>query len=260
MTGSGEVGRDALREKLATHRDLALLSRDLVTVRTDCDLPVAWEDLRRVPVHVEALRALAERYELQRLLRVVEELRVAEPETAAVSAARSSGRDAAGRRRPPRRERRRRSHRARRRSRAPKRRRSPRRHRHPHSRPACRPRRRPRHARSRRARRRRPRRTSAPPRRRRSICGDRPRRTSRSINGSNGSTPCVRGRSMALPCCPIRIATTRRWWAWRSRRATARRATCRSRTTPGPTCRASGRASGWRRCWRIRIAPRSAST
>ena len=89
----GEVGRDALREKLATHRDLALLSRDLVTVRTDCDLPVAWEDLRRVPVHVEALRALAERYELQRLLRVVEELRVAEPETAAVSAARSSGRD-----------------------------------------------------------------------------------------------------------------------------------------------------------------------
>jgi DNA polymerase I len=68
-----EVKRPALREKLATNRELADLSRELVTVRTDCELPYTWEDLRCAPIRREALLAFAKRYEIGRLERVAEE-------------------------------------------------------------------------------------------------------------------------------------------------------------------------------------------
>ena len=69
----GEVKRDSLRKKLGENRELALLSRDLVTVRTDCPLNLTWEDLRVGPVRRDALLALAKRYELQRLERIANE-------------------------------------------------------------------------------------------------------------------------------------------------------------------------------------------
>jgi DNA polymerase I len=61
------VTKDGLREKLRANREQAFLSRELVTVKTDCDLGLDWEALRRGPIQSEALHAIAERYELQKL-------------------------------------------------------------------------------------------------------------------------------------------------------------------------------------------------
>jgi len=65
-----EVKRDALRQRLLAHREQALLSRELVTIRTDLDLALSWDDLRLAPIRREGLLALARRYELARLERV----------------------------------------------------------------------------------------------------------------------------------------------------------------------------------------------
>jgi DNA polymerase I len=62
-----DVTRPALRDKLRQHRDAAFLSRELVTVKTDCELPFGWEELRRGPIRREALLALTRRYELKRI-------------------------------------------------------------------------------------------------------------------------------------------------------------------------------------------------
>src|SRR5439155_7399686 len=61
------VERASLREKLAAHREAAFLSRELATVKTDCELPVQWEELRTGPIRRDALLKLAQRYELVRL-------------------------------------------------------------------------------------------------------------------------------------------------------------------------------------------------
>jgi DNA polymerase-1 len=68
-----EVGKKALTEKLTTHREQAFLSRELVTVATELDLPVGWEDLTCGPLKRDALRELARRYELVRLERIADE-------------------------------------------------------------------------------------------------------------------------------------------------------------------------------------------
>ena len=75
-----EVSREGVRKKLSENRELALLSRDLVTVRTDCELGLDWEDLRVAPVRREALLVLARRHELQRLERIANELGVGDAE------------------------------------------------------------------------------------------------------------------------------------------------------------------------------------
>ena len=84
-----EVEREALREKLAAHHEQALLSRELVTVGTDCELPYPWEDLRCGPIRREPLVALARRFELVRLEKLAGELGVGEAD--AGSAAPSRG-------------------------------------------------------------------------------------------------------------------------------------------------------------------------
>ncbi len=67
-----EVKRPALKAKLETHRAMAELSRELVTVRTDCALPVTVEDLRCRPFRRDTLRELAARWEIHRLRQVAE--------------------------------------------------------------------------------------------------------------------------------------------------------------------------------------------
>src|SRR5262249_14711133 len=74
----GEVKREAVRAKLAAHREQAYLSRELVTVKTDLELPWAIEELRRGPIRRDALLALAKQHELARLMRVAEEMGVAD--------------------------------------------------------------------------------------------------------------------------------------------------------------------------------------
>ena len=66
----GRVERTSLRVKLAAHRELAFLSQELVTVKTDCDLPYTWDQLVRGPVRRDALLALSKRYEIHRLERI----------------------------------------------------------------------------------------------------------------------------------------------------------------------------------------------
>jgi DNA polymerase-1 len=67
------VSRPALRQKLGEHRDAAFLSRDLITVRTDCELPCRFDQLRRGPIRRDALLSLARRYEFKRIERIAEE-------------------------------------------------------------------------------------------------------------------------------------------------------------------------------------------
>lgn len=62
-----EVPREGLRTKLETHRALAMLSRDLVTLRTDLALPVGLDQLEVGALRRDDLAALAKRYEVQRL-------------------------------------------------------------------------------------------------------------------------------------------------------------------------------------------------
>ena len=85
----GEVKREAVRVKLAAHREQAYLSRELVTVKTDLDLPWAFEDLRRGPIRRDALLAFARHHEIPRLVRVAEELGVADADAGAAAPARA---------------------------------------------------------------------------------------------------------------------------------------------------------------------------
>jgi DNA polymerase-1 len=86
----GEVKRESLRLKLAANRDKTMLSRELVTVRTDLDLPVTWEQIRCAPVRREPLIEFARRHELVRLERVAHQIGVGEDEAGAPVPARSA--------------------------------------------------------------------------------------------------------------------------------------------------------------------------
>jgi len=90
--GLEQVARAGVREKLRVHRAQALLSRELVTVRDDLDLPYAWDDLRCAPIRREALRAFARRLEIGRLERVADELGVDEEQAGAQAPGRSAER------------------------------------------------------------------------------------------------------------------------------------------------------------------------
>jgi DNA polymerase-1 len=83
------VKREALRAKLEAFRGQAMLSRELVTVKTDLELAVGWEDLRCAPVRRDALIAIARRFELGRLERIANELGVSEADAGAAPPARS---------------------------------------------------------------------------------------------------------------------------------------------------------------------------
>ena len=86
------VERASLREKLAAHREAAFLSRELATVKTDCELPVQWEELRTGPIRRDALLKLAQRYELVRLQHIATSEGVADDAAGAVPHARSAER------------------------------------------------------------------------------------------------------------------------------------------------------------------------
>ena len=87
----GEVGRPALRRKLAEHREAAYESRHLVTVRDDLTLPVSWEDLTVRPADPKALETMARRYELRRLLTWAEKARAERQRTATPATAVGTG-------------------------------------------------------------------------------------------------------------------------------------------------------------------------
>jgi DNA polymerase-1 len=61
-----EVTKPALKKKLVENRALALLSRELATVRDDLDLGLPLESLRTAPIRREELRAFARRWEIRR--------------------------------------------------------------------------------------------------------------------------------------------------------------------------------------------------
>src|SRR6185436_3964159 len=72
----GEVKREGLRSKLEAHRSLAMLSRELVTVKTDLPLPVQLADLRRGMIRRDGLIAIAERYAVRKLVQIANDLGV----------------------------------------------------------------------------------------------------------------------------------------------------------------------------------------
>jgi DNA polymerase I len=74
-----KIPRAAVREKLAAGRDMALLSRDLVTLRLDLDLSVGLDDLAVRPVDREKAVALFKELEFMRFLNAVIELDKGKP-------------------------------------------------------------------------------------------------------------------------------------------------------------------------------------
>ncbi len=67
-----EITKPALKKRLVEHRELAFLSRELATVRSDLELPYTWDDLRCAPIRRDALLALAERWDIGRLRTVAQ--------------------------------------------------------------------------------------------------------------------------------------------------------------------------------------------
>jgi DNA polymerase-1 len=82
-----EVKRESLRRKLEEHREQLLLSRRLVTVNTDLDLSVTWDDLKRGDMRRNDVLEIANRYELTRIARLAMEPGPGDP-----GAARATGR------------------------------------------------------------------------------------------------------------------------------------------------------------------------
>jgi DNA polymerase-1 len=74
----GEVPRPAVRAKLEANRDMAFLSRDLLTVQTDVPVPENWDELRCGPLRRDDLLAIARRYELIKLEKSALEISAAE--------------------------------------------------------------------------------------------------------------------------------------------------------------------------------------
>ncbi|WP_257459068.1 DNA polymerase I [Archangium lipolyticum] len=64
-----EVKKPKMRDAIAAHRESLLRARDLVTFRTDLELGVSIEELKRRPVHEEQLRQLFTELEFSALLR-----------------------------------------------------------------------------------------------------------------------------------------------------------------------------------------------
>jgi DNA polymerase I len=69
----GEVSKPGLRAKLAENRDMAFLSRELVTIDTDAPVDIDPENLRASPKDFDTLRALFTELELRRFLQRVDE-------------------------------------------------------------------------------------------------------------------------------------------------------------------------------------------
>lgn len=64
----GEIKQKKVRENLINHKDKALLSRDLVALRSDVPLTVDLDDLRQGKADISRLRLLFKEYEFRRML------------------------------------------------------------------------------------------------------------------------------------------------------------------------------------------------
>lgn len=64
----GFRGSKNFAAKFAEHKDIVLLSRELATIKTDVDLPVAVENLKAEPVNKEALQELFQRFEFRSMI------------------------------------------------------------------------------------------------------------------------------------------------------------------------------------------------
>jgi DNA polymerase-1 len=73
----GEVRQNKLREKLETHRELARLSRELVTIHTDVPIASGLDDFALGATNTRLLRELFKELEFQKLLRELPEERPA---------------------------------------------------------------------------------------------------------------------------------------------------------------------------------------
>jgi DNA polymerase-1 len=82
-TRLGEIRKPALLKKLAEHKALAYLSRELATVRRDLDLGLTLDDLAVAPIRRDALLEFAKRWEVRRLETIANELGVADAEAGA---------------------------------------------------------------------------------------------------------------------------------------------------------------------------------
>src|SRR5437762_2761659 len=72
----GEIKKPALAKKLADHKALAYLSRELATLRRDLDLGLTLDDLQVAPVRREELLEFAKRWEVRRLEQLATEMGV----------------------------------------------------------------------------------------------------------------------------------------------------------------------------------------
>jgi DNA polymerase I len=86
----GEVSRNAVRDKLAANRELAFLSRELLTVQVDVPVPEDWDALRCGPLHRDDLLAIARRYELIKLEKAALEISALEAESGPRAATRAA--------------------------------------------------------------------------------------------------------------------------------------------------------------------------
>ncbi|KEQ16641.1 DNA polymerase I [Endozoicomonas numazuensis] len=69
----GFRGSKNFAPKFEEHKDIVLLSRDLATIKTDVELPVAIEDLKAEPIDKEALLTLYKEYEFRSMVTELEQ-------------------------------------------------------------------------------------------------------------------------------------------------------------------------------------------
>jgi DNA polymerase-1 len=90
-----KISKKAVRARLEAGREMAFLSRELIALKTDCELPMGWEELRVRPIRRSALQAITRRYELFTFEKRALELAVGDEEAGATAPGRASDRSGA---------------------------------------------------------------------------------------------------------------------------------------------------------------------
>jgi len=96
-----QITRKAVRARLEAGREQAFLSRELITLKTDLDLPLDWEELRVRPIRRSAVQAMARRWELTTFEKRALELAVDDEEAGATAPGRAPDRRGASDEKPP---------------------------------------------------------------------------------------------------------------------------------------------------------------
>lgn len=71
LKNAGSIAKKGLREKILANKDNALLSKELVTLHCDLELPLTLDDLACPGVDADGLQELLLRYELKSLLKLI---------------------------------------------------------------------------------------------------------------------------------------------------------------------------------------------